>query len=161
MAQWPPGITASLIRFKDPRILSDEIRPTNMGFGVSYALPILLAGLLVPQGGLMIVENPEAHLHPTGQSRLGRFLGRVAGSGAQVIVETHSDHLLNGIRLACVDERVLDPSEVLFHFFDEATTDPTTIRLTQRGGLTHWPKGFFDQLDEDLHRISRAKRRAE
>jgi predicted ATPase len=160
MAQWPPGIAASLIRFKDPKGLSEEIRPTNMGFGVSYALPILLAGLLMPQHGLLIVENPEAHLHPAGQSRLGRFLGRLAGSGAQVIVETHSDHVLNGIRLACVDERVLDPPDVLVHFFDEATTDPETVYLTERGGLTHWPKGFFDQLDEDLQRISRAKRRA-
>jgi predicted ATPase len=159
-AQWPPGIAASLIRFKDPKGLSEEIRPTNMGFGVSYALPILLAGLLMPQRGLLIVENPEAHLHPAGQSRLGRFLGRLAGSGAQVIVETHSDHVLNGIRLACVEEMVVDRLDILIHFFDESTIEPQTMSVTDRGGLTHWPTGFFDQLDEDLQRISRAKRRA-
>jgi predicted ATPase len=158
-AQWPPGIAASLIRFKDPKGLSEEIRPTNMGFGVSYALPILLAGLLMPQHGLLIVENPEAHLHPAGQSRLGRFLGRLAGSGAQVIVETHSDHVVNGIRLACIEESAVDRSDILIHFFDESTVEPATIFLTDRGGLTQWPQGLFDQFDDDLQRISRAKRR--
>ncbi|HET8684255.1 MAG TPA: DUF3696 domain-containing protein [Micromonosporaceae bacterium] len=159
-ATWPPGITASLIRFQEPGTLADQIRPTNMGFGVSFALPILVAGLLAPPDALLIVENPEAHLHPGGQSRLGRFLGRVAASGVQVVVETHSDHMLNGIRLACVEERLLAADQVDIHFFSEqAGGAPTTVGLTPKGGLTDWPKGFFDQLDEDLGRISRAKRR--
>lgn len=159
-ATWPPGITASLIRFQEPGTLADQIRPANMGFGVSFALPILVAGLLAPQGALLMVENPEAHLHPGGQSRLGRFLGRVAATGVQVIVETHSDHVLNGIRLACVDECLLPTDQVTIHFFSERVgTAPTTLGLTPRGSLTDWPKGFFDQFDDDLGRISRAKRR--
>jgi hypothetical protein len=102
-ANWPPGITATVVRFQDPATLGEPIRPSNMGFGLSYALPILVAGLLAPVGGLLMVENPEAHLHPAGQSKLGRFLAMVAGAGAQVIVETHSDHVLNGIRLAATE----------------------------------------------------------
>ncbi|SBW28662.1 hypothetical protein FDG2_5829 [Candidatus Protofrankia californiensis] len=161
-AQWPAGITASLIRFQEPGLLSEQIRPANMGFGFSYALPIIVAGLLIPAGGVLIVENPEAHLHPAGQSRLGRFLGRVAGSGAQVIVETHSDHVINGIRLAVADDRTLDRAGVVVHFFgDGEDGDPATIEFTGRGGLTMWPKGFFDQLEEDLGRLARAKRREE
>jgi predicted ATPase len=159
-AQWPPGLTASLIRFQEPGLLSEQIRPANMGFGFSYALPIVVAGLLAPPGGLLIVENPEAHLHPAGQSRLGRFLGRVAGSGTQVVVETHSDHVVNGMRLAAAEDRTIEPEQVVLHFFgDGPQTSPTAIDLTARGGLTTWPEGFFDQLEQDLGRLARVKTR--
>lgn len=158
-AQWPAGITASIIRFQEPGLLTEQIRPTNVGFGFSYALPIIVAGLLAPVGGLLIVENPEAHLHPAGQSRLGRFLARVAGSGSQVLVETHSDHLINGIRLGVADDKVLRADQVIIHFFDEAGRGaPTAISLTENGGLDHWPAGFFDQIERDLGDLSRAKR---
>lgn len=164
-AQWPAGITASIIRFQEPELIrqqvfaSELIRPTNMGFGFSYALPIIVAGLLSPEGGMLIVENPEAHLHPAGQSRLGSFLSRVAGSGVQVILETHSDHIINGIRLAAAEQRSIDPTDVVLHFFSEsADSGPEMVELTSRGGLTAWPKGFFDQLEEDLGRLARAKR---
>jgi predicted ATPase len=164
-AQWPPGITASLIRFQEPELIgnqvlvSEQIRPANMGFGFSYALPVIVAGLLLPQDGVLIVENPEAHLHPAGQSRLGRFLAQVAGSGAQVIVETHSDHVINGIRLAAAEDKVIAPDAVVVHFFgNEPGQVPTAIELTGKGALSAWPRGFFDQAEEDLGRIARAKR---
>lgn len=161
-AQWPPGITASLIRFQEPGLLTEQIRPTNVGFGFSYALPIIVAALLLPANGILIVENPEAHLHPAGQSRLGRFLARVAGSGGQVVVETHSDHVINGIRLAVVEDRLLNADHAVVHFFGDGTDGtPTQIGLTARGGLTAWPTGFFDQIERDLGEISRAKRRGD
>lgn len=159
-ALWPPGITASLIRFQEPGLLSEQVRPANIGFGVSYALPIIVAALMLPPDGMLIVENPEAHLHPAGQSRLGQFLGRVAGSGAQVVVETHSDHVVNGLRLAAVEEGAVDAGDVIVHFFGESERDrPVPIKLTERAGLTSWPSGFFDQMEEDLGRLARAKRR--
>ncbi len=158
-AQWAPGLTASVIRFQNPGVYGEQLRPQNMGFGVSYALPIIVAGLLMKPGGLLIVENPEAHLHPAGQSRLGRYLGRVAGNGAQVIVETHSDHVLNGIRLATVEDETVASDDVLVHFFGQESDEPTPIDLTARGGLTTWPEGFFDQIETDLGRLARAKRR--
>jgi predicted ATPase len=159
-AQWPAGITASLIRFQEPGLFTGQIRPANIGFGFSCTLPIIVAGLLLPAGGVLIVENPEAHLHPAGQSRLGRFLARVAGSGGQVIVETHSDHLINGIRLGVADERVLGAEHTIIHFFNETGRgEPTPILLTKNGGLDRWPVGFFDQIERDLGELSRAKRR--
>ncbi|MEU8737126.1 DUF3696 domain-containing protein [Streptomyces halstedii] len=159
-AQWPAGITASTIRFHDLTSfgLSDPLRPANMGFGFSYALPIIVAGLLTQPCDMLIVENPEAHLHPGGQSKLGRFLGRVAGSGVQVLLETHSDHVLNGVRLAVAEERTLAAGDAVIHYFDEDTLGSTPVEITPRGELTTWPKGFFDQLERDLGRLSRARR---
>nr|WP_062338890.1 DUF3696 domain-containing protein [Herbidospora sakaeratensis] len=156
-AQWPPGIAASVIRFSEPGSLLDGIRPPNMGFGVSYALPVIVAGLLATERAIFIVENPEAHLHPAGQSRIGRFLGRLAGSGVQVIVETHSDHVLNGIRLAAADDQTVSPSDVIVHYFDGEGL--VTIEMTERGSLSSWPSGFFDQLENDLGGLARAQRR--
>ncbi|MGW6390659.1 DUF3696 domain-containing protein [Streptomyces sp. NPDC055103] len=158
-AQWPPGITASTIRFREPGLLSEAIRPTNMGFGFSYALPVIVAGLLTRPGDMLIVENPEAHLHPGGQSQLGRFLARVAGAGAQVIVETHSDHVINGVRLAVAEDRVIDPESSLIHFFGTDAAGSVPIELTGTGELTDWPEGFFDQIERDLGRLARARRR--
>ncbi|MYT38636.1 DUF3696 domain-containing protein [Streptomyces sp. SID8356] len=157
-AQWPPGITASTIRFQEPGLLSEPIRPANMGFGFSYALPVIVAGLLTGPGDLLIVENPEAHLHPGGQSKLGSFLARVAGAGAQVVVETHSDHVLNGARLAMAEERILRPEDAIVHYFGEEEAGSTPIDFTAKGELTKWPRGFFDQIEQDLGRLARARR---
>jgi predicted ATPase len=156
-ADWPAGLSVSVIRYREPDLLSDSIRPPNMGFGVSYALPIIVAGLLTKPEALLVVENPEAHLHPAGQSRMGRFLGRIAGSGAQVIVETHSDHVINGIRLSAADERTIAAGSILIHYF--GNEDPITIEMTEKGGFTTWPPGFFDQLEDDLGRLARVKQR--
>jgi predicted ATPase len=76
-------------------------------------------------------------------------------------VETHSDHVVNGIRLAAVEDHVIDARAAVFHFFgDEPGQAPTAIELNERGALSDWPKGFFDQIDEDLGRIARAMRRS-
>lgn len=159
-AQWPPGLSASIIRFSEPGWLGEPIRPANMGFGFSYALPIVVAALLMPSDGMLIVENPEAHLHPAGQSKLGRFLARVAGSGTQVIVETHSDHMINGIRLGVAADRVLPHTDTLIHFFEDVSGDsrPVAVELNARGELSAWPDGFFDQIEDDLGRLARVKR---
>ncbi|WKX71029.1 DUF3696 domain-containing protein [Streptomyces sp. XD-27] len=156
-AQWAPGIAASTIRFREAGPYGEVIRPANTGFGVSYALPVIVAGLMTEPGDILIVENPEAHLHPAGQSRLGRFLAQVAGSGAQVIVETHSDHVLNGARLGVAEKGPLSSQEAIVHYFGQEETVP--IELTARGELTTWPSGFFDQIEDDLGRLARARRR--
>ncbi|MEU7824509.1 DUF3696 domain-containing protein [Catellatospora sp. NPDC049133] len=159
-AQWPPGLSTSVIRFAEPGWRGEPIRPTNMGFGFSYTLPIVVGGLLMPPDGLLIVENPEAHLHPAGQSRLGRFLARVAGSGVQVIVETHSDHVVNGIRLGIAENRWLEHMDAVVHYFGQAAgpVSPATLEVTEKGELSSWPEGFFDQLETDLGRLARARR---
>ncbi|MBK9636389.1 MAG: AAA family ATPase [Bacteroidetes bacterium] len=68
----------------------------NVGFGLSYALPIIVAALSSSENSLILVENPEAHLHPRGQSQLAKLLALAAQSGVQIIIETHSEHIING-----------------------------------------------------------------
>lgn len=128
------------------------LRPTNIGFGIIYTLPIVVAALLSPQGALLVVENPEAHLHPASQSRIGGFLAEVAAAGIQVLIETHSDHVLNGIRLA-VRRGTLRPDQVAINFFRSAELGVAQVSHPQiypDGGIDPWPSGFFDQIEHDL-----------
>lgn len=135
------------------------VKATNMGFGITYALPIIVAGLTAAPGGLLIVENPEAHLHPAGQSAMGMFLARIASSGVQVVVETHSDHIINGIRLAVAEEKILIPKQTSIYAFEQGSAHPKLLRFTATGGISDWPKGFFDQYQKDISVLSRIRRK--
>ncbi len=160
-AEWVPGSSVTLIRYRTPGHPADRTRPTNMGFGVTYALPVVTAALLAPSDSLLLVENPEAHLHPSGQSAVGAFLARVASDGVQVILETHSDHVINGIRRAISADYVLPASDVAIHFFRADEGDnPSVVKIDvqPRGDLSEWPEGFFDQMDADLAALARARR---
>ncbi|MBW4521020.1 MAG: DUF3696 domain-containing protein [Scytolyngbya sp. HA4215-MV1] len=135
--------------------LSNPYRATNVGFGITYTLPILLAILASPPGTLILLENPEAHLHPKGQSMMGHLLALAASCGVQVVVETHSDHVLNGIRLA-VHGGKINPEDVCLHFFrrieenDQALTQVVTPQIDRNGRINQWPDGFFDEWDKSL-----------
>jgi len=138
---------------KEAGLTSDKYRPTNVGFGLTYNLPILVACLAAPAGGLLLLENPEAHLHPRGQAALGELISRCAGDGVQVIVETHSDHLLNGIRLA-VKRKIINVADVVLHYFQRSVeTGEAFVQspaIFDDGKLSNWPEGFFDQWDKDV-----------
>lgn len=151
--------SVTALRFRAPG--GEWVRAPNMGFGVSYALPIVVAGLFTAEGGLLVVENPEAHLHPAGQSRIGAFLATVAASGVQVLVETHSDHVLNGIRRAIGEHHILAAPDAVVHFFDQETESQpviSTVRFTSTGGLDQWPRRFFDQYQIDVAALARVRR---
>jgi predicted ATPase len=158
-----PDTNSSAIRIRRKGIATEWLRPPNIGFGVSYALPIVVAGLLSPPGSLFLVENPEAHLHPAGQSRIGRFLAMLAAADVQVIAETHSDHVLNGIRLAAVEsQHPIRHDQIIVQYFhgdDEAPRRTEAIDVTAKGGLSSWPTGFFDQSEADLAAILGARSR--
>jgi predicted ATPase len=156
-----PMLSATAIRLRKAGLTTEWLRAQNMGFGVSYVLPIIVAGLVAAPGSTLIVENPEAHLHPAGQSLVAQFLGRVATTGVQVILETHSDHVLNGLRLASIDNNPLQPENVRILHFISGDEQPSvqSIGLTERGALTAAPAGFFDQSEKDLAAILEARRR--
>ncbi|MDC7699573.1 DUF3696 domain-containing protein [Vogesella indigofera] len=134
-------------------------RPANIGYGLSYAFPILVAGLLAKKGQILVVDSPEAHLHPMAQSRIGYFLAVIAQAGVQVLIETHSDHVLNGIRLA-VQRRKLSPRDAAIYFFNHAPVndnDPAHVVspvVYEDGKLSEWPNGFFDQAEKDLGELA-------
>ncbi len=144
--------------FVSGKDVSSPYRPTNVGFGITYALPILVAVLAADPGSLLLIENPEAHLHPRGQVAFGEFLALAAGAGIQLIVETHSDHVLNGIRLAAHNGK-LSPEEVRIHFFawrqeeGEARHEVISPRIDRRGRIDVWPDDFFDQWDKSLEEL--------
>lgn len=133
----------------------NPVTPPLTGFGYSYALPIVVAGLLCTcfPNMVLIVENPEAHLHPSAQSNMGKFLALLAGCGVQVIVETHSEHIIDGARLQMAHEKKTDCMRVHFFSYDKQGTSVKQIDVNQRGELTSWPKGFFDQKQKDLREL--------
>ena len=132
---------------------SNLYRPTNVGFGLTYSLPIIVACLAAPKDALLLLENPEAHIHPQGQAALGNLIACCATDGVQIILETHSDHVLNGIRLA-VKEKKVTKDDVVIHYFTRAVeTGDVFVQspaILENGGLSNWPEGFFDQWDKSI-----------
>jgi predicted ATPase len=124
-------------------------RSTNVGFGITYTIPIIVAVLSAQPGALLLIENPEAHLHPKGQAQMGELLARAASIGIQVVVETHSDHVLNGIRVAVHGGR-LKPEDVTLNFFQHADTLVVSPKIDRNGRIDQWPDGFFDEWDKSL-----------
>lgn len=164
-----PGAEANVQRVTRTNLVRLELRigntddwrrPANIGYGLTYAFPILVGCLLAKRDQVVIVDSPEAHLHPLGQSRMGQFLAKMAAAGVQIAIETHSDHVLNGIRLA-LHSGIIAPEKVAIHFFknrsmaeSEATGQVFSPVVDKTGNLSDWPNGFFDQSEKDLARLA-------
>lgn len=149
-----------IVGHHQPYGLTIEIRPTpdldpvlltNVGVGVSQVLPILTAGLTSTCGQMVILEQPELHLHPAVQTRVADFLLGLALIGVQVVVETHSEHLINRARMM-VARGLVDPSmlSLLFLSRDEYGTEVEQIEVDEHGRLEAWPEGFFDETEKVL-----------
>lgn len=128
---------------------------TNVGFGISYVLPILVTCLLAEDKETVIIENPEAHLHAKAQSNMGYFLGVMAAAGLRIIVETHSEHLINGIRRTIACSNILAPEAVTIYFLEEGEgcIQQTEIGIDKEGNLSKFPVDFFDQQRQDSKTI--------
>jgi predicted ATPase len=151
--------------FTSGKMVSNLYRPTNVGFGITYILPVLVALLSAKREALVLLENPEAHLHPQGQVRIGELIAMTAASGVQVLLETHSDHVLNGIRLA-VHAGKIEPSQVKLQYFKrgetngQACSEVLSPQIDRDGRIDQWPEGFFDEFDKSLEALL-APRRAD
>ncbi len=126
----------------------------NVGFGITYVLPIVVALLSAKEGDLILLENPEAHIHPGGQRKLGELIAAVGNAGVQIIVETHSDHILNGIRIA-VKNGVINKNDINLLYFYKDMEDGyrhkyANPHIDENGRIDEWPQGFFDEWDNAL-----------
>ncbi|MEY4540995.1 MAG: hypothetical protein RLZZ306_2752 [Bacteroidota bacterium] len=130
---------------------------TNVGFGLSYVMPILVAILSAKKDSLIIIENPEAHLHPNGIAKLTELICLASQAGIQIILETHSDHIINGILVQCKKfeegNKGINRDNVSIYQFDrdetEHCTRATKINIEEEGKIRYPPKGFFDQFTID------------
>ncbi|MGK5094762.1 DUF3696 domain-containing protein [Deltaproteobacteria bacterium TL4] len=132
-------------------------KPQNVGFGLTFVLPVLTAILRSKPGDMLIIENPEAHLHPGGQSVLGKLCAIAAKCSVQLFIETHSDHFLNGIRVA-VKEKVIQGPDIKIFYLERSTTSiheslVVTPELDEEGRIDIWPQGFFDESDRQLEKL--------
>ena len=113
-------------------------KPQNVGFGISYILPVLTTLLSAREGNIIIIENPEAHLHPRGQAEIGKLIAETVSRGVQVFIETHSDHVINGIRVA-VKKGVVKSEDVNIAFFERKSNKIKKVK---------WPLKIKGELDE-------------
>ena len=137
-------------QFANQESLSKKFRPKNVGFGISYALPVIVSLLNFKKDKIVIIENPEAHIHPRGQAEMGRLIALAAAAGMQLFVETHSDHIVNGIRVA-VKENLINAENVNISYFSRQTTEIEqfcriqNIRVDRTGELSDYPIDFMDE----------------
>lgn len=135
---------------------SKKYRAGNIGYGISYSLSIIAAIIGAKKGDILLIENPEAHIHPRGQSKIGQLIACAASAGIQLLVETHSEHVINGARIA-VRKNILHHENMFIYYFDKPinTVSPIIkqIKADKRASLDQWPKGFFDQTVIDMEMI--------
>jgi predicted ATPase len=154
-----PGMDLVNLSFyysKTGKALSNDFRATNVGFGITYVMPIFTALLSAQPGSLVILENPEAHLHPQGQALLGKFIAKAAQNGVQIILETHSDHIINGIRIAAMVKDIIHTNIATHFFAPGSVTGGIEIHspgINERGRYDLWPDGFFDEWDKALEEL--------
>ena len=157
-----PGCEIALQRSPQANAATLELRtsratefhsPVHTGFGLTQVLPIVVAALSAKRGDIILIENPEVHLHPAGQALMGMFVADVARAGIQVLVETHSDHVLNGVRRSVKTHRITS-EQVAVHFFRSPSVEGAQVlspTLDDSGNIDDWPEGFFDQFDKDAN----------
>jgi predicted ATPase len=146
-----PGVGDS-IKLEVPGV-ETELSPNDVGVGVSQALPVIGAVLLANPGDLVVLEQPELHLHPDAQLQLAEFFVAAMNSGRRLLIESHSEHFLNKLRLmaARAETDVADEliEKVGFVFAERDTKSGVTefreVQLTGDGSVQNWPSGFFDQ----------------
>lgn len=142
-------------RYFNKDIRTQKRKPQNVGYGITPTLPILVALLSAKQGDIIIIENPETHIHPKGQTELATLMAIAAQNGVQILVESHSDHILNGIRVAARKKKI-DTDKIKINYFIRNGNDPTIIKaliINEKGRINEWPKGFFDEWDNMLDEL--------
>lgn len=140
---------------------STKVSINNVGFGISQILPIIVQSMALPDKSILILEQPEIHLHPTVQAKLFDFLNSLHKNGVSTIVETHSDHLITRMRRRVAEsenglEKIINLIFVEYSKEDNGTKY-SKMSLDELGNFNLWPDGFFDQYDQDVRAILKAQ----
>lgn len=146
-----PGTELIRVAYSHNKV-GNSLRPKNVGTGVSYIVEIIIAAFSCEKGDMLIIENPEIHLHPSGQAELMEFLVFLAQKGLQIVMETHSDHIFNGLR-RCVSNDQIASDRVKIYFFrqdEDRISTPVEILLDEEGHVGNPEDGLFDQIEKDL-----------
>jgi len=133
-------------------------KPENVGFGISYSLHVVTALLKAKAGDLLIIENPESHIHPRGQAELGKLIALVAQNDIQIVIETHSDHILNGIRVGVKEHADLVKRTLLFYFEKVVTeveqySEIINIEVDKNGSLSKYPENLLEEWSNQLSKL--------
>ena len=129
-----------------------EVRLTDVGFGVSQVLPVLIMCNFAPEGSILILEHPEAHLHPKAQSELADVLiDVVKNRNVQIILESHSEHLLHRLTRRIAEERI-SANDMALYFCknDDGTSAAEKLKVDDYGNISNWPQNFFGDEMGDL-----------
>lgn len=131
-------------------------KPQNAGFGLTYVFSVLVAILSSRPGDILIIENPESHIHPRGQSELARLLALAAKNGVQVFVETHSDHIIYGTRIA-VKDKVINKENAKIYYFDRDSVEHFSkvqeIVIDEYGRMERSVRKYFDEYESHLNQL--------
>lgn len=143
------------ISYDVKREVSNGYAPVNVGFGIPYVLPIVVAILTMPPGGLILLENPESHLHPRGQSAMAELMARAASYGIQIVCESHSDHIINGVRVAAKEKLISGENVAIQYYYkdENMNTLVESIRMDDYGNLDCYPEGLLDEWGELMSRL--------
>lgn len=142
---------------REENTITEDITALNTGFGVTYVLPILIAILSAQKDAVILIENPEAHIHPKGQAILMELMAKAVANGIQIILESHSDHIING-SLVAVSNGLITPDLLSIYYFNREEHQHVAIshplEISKNGHIKRPPKGFFDQIDIDLKTLT-------
>jgi len=137
---------------------SSEVLLTDAGFGISQILPILVLCYNTPPSSVLILEQPETHLHPAAQAELADVLmDVVAKREIQIIIESHSEHLLRRIQRRIAEEKFCAAdAAIYFCEIENGESKATPLELTGDGFIKNWPKNFFGDEMGDLSAMTEA-----
>ncbi|MFB3042023.1 MAG: DUF3696 domain-containing protein, partial [Candidatus Poribacteria bacterium] len=145
------------------RVGGPEVHMADIGFGVSQILPVLILCYYVPEGSIIIIEQPEVHLHPKVQADLADvFIDVVKERNVQIILESHSEHLLRRLQRRIAEEEIsADKTALYFCRIEEGTSAIEQLDVDEYGNIRNWPQGFFGDEMGDLaaKTIAEMKRR--
>ncbi len=139
--------------------LATAMSPDSLGAGTSYVVKILIVCLLAKQGNILLLENPEIHLHPKAQAKLGEFFAFVASNGVQVVLETHCENLINRVTYEVYENRINNDDCIIYYKessqepFEKIAIDKSGHFINEDNEIINFPTGFFDSTLEELLKI--------